>query len=71
MHSTPCLAFQLFAYRSTPVEFHLFDNWLVSLVLASKCSHIFSAMVCLSFKQQMLAPLYGLDNLEELLNFLA
>lgn len=67
-----CLAFQLFAYHNHQWNFIWFTIGWVSLALASKYSHVFSEMGSLSsFKQQMLAPLCSLDNLEELYNFLA
>lgn len=67
-----CLAIQLFANHSRPVEFHLLYNWLGVFGLGFPHSHVFSEMRCLYFfKQQMLAPLCSLDNLEELLNVLA
>lgn len=66
------LAFQLFAYHNHQWNFIWFTIGWVSLALASKYSHVFPEMDSpSSFKQQMIAPLCRLDNLEEIYNFLA
>lgn len=65
-----CLAFQLFVYHNTPVEFHLFYNWLGVFGLCFQTqSCIFRSGLPVFFEQQMLVPLYRLDTL--LFNFLA